>query len=83
MGGEVPEDVGRTWNREEAMIQMLDLKKQCLPTSEEVMVSEWIQKGGRGFQYPFSKVFPPRLLCLGTTHRFPTIHSPKHFSAAV
>lgn len=35
MGREVTEDVERVGNGEEAMTQMLDLKKLCLPTVRE------------------------------------------------
>lgn len=83
MGHEVTEDVERVRNGEEGMTQILDLKKLCLPTSEGRVVSKWVQEGVRVFPYPFSKAFHSQVLCPGTTHRLPTIHSPEHFSSAV
>lgn len=83
MGREVTEDIERVRNEEEAMTQILHLKNLCLPTSEGRVVSKWVQEGVRVFQYPFSKAFHSQVLCPGTTHRLPTIHSPEHFSSAI
>lgn len=46
---EVTQDDHRTRNGEAAMTRALDLKKQCLPLSEAVMVSRWVQGVDQSF----------------------------------